>query len=92
MLRENTARAIRWSTTHRVYPAYTTSRVLTLEYLSGVAVLDIIAAIRRQDTAFLADLTAQDHDPPRIASHIVWNALNQIYRFGYFHADPHPAT
>ena len=76
----------------RVYPAYTTSRVLTLECLSGVAVLDIIAALRRHDTAFLADLAAQGHDPRRIASHIVWNALNQIYRFGYFHADPHPAN
>jgi len=76
----------------RVYPAYTTSRVLTLEYLPGIPVIDIITAIRRQDRAFLEDLAARGHDTRRIASHIVWNALNQIYRFGYFHADPHPAN
>lgn len=76
----------------RVYSAYTTSRILTLEYLEGVPVLDIITALRNQDEAALAALTAAGHDPRRIASHIVWNALNQIYRFGYFHADPHPAN
>lgn len=75
-----------------VYPAYTTSRILTLEYLSGVPVIDIISAIRRRDETFLDDLAARGHDTRRIASHIVWNALNQIYRFGYFHADPHPAN
>jgi ubiquinone biosynthesis protein len=76
----------------RVFPACTTSRVLTLEYLEGIPVLDVVTAIRRQDTAFLADLAARGHDRKRIASHIVWNALNQIYRLGYFHADPHPAN
>jgi ubiquinone biosynthesis protein len=75
-----------------VYPDYTTARVLTLEYLSGVSVLDIISALRSKDTVFLETLAARGHDPRRIASHIVWNALNQIYRFGYFHADPHPAN
>jgi len=75
-----------------VYSAYTTSRVLTLEYLPGIPVIDIISAIRHQDRAFLEDLAARGHDTRRIASHIVWNALNQIYRFGYFHADPHPAN
>jgi len=76
----------------RVYPELTTTRVLTLEYLEGIPVVDIVMAIRRNDTAFLEQLSAQGHDMRRIASHIVWNALNQIYRFGYFHADPHPAN
>jgi predicted unusual protein kinase regulating ubiquinone biosynthesis (AarF/ABC1/UbiB family) len=76
----------------RVYPEYTTSRVLTLEYLDGIPVIDIVAAIRRSDHSFLESLADRGHDPRRIAAHIVWNALNQIYRYGYFHADPHPAN
>jgi predicted unusual protein kinase regulating ubiquinone biosynthesis (AarF/ABC1/UbiB family) len=76
----------------RVYPELTTARVLTVEYLDGIPVIDIVTAIRRNDTAFLEQLSASGHDTRRIASHIVWNALNQIYRFGYFHADPHPAN
>jgi predicted unusual protein kinase regulating ubiquinone biosynthesis (AarF/ABC1/UbiB family) len=76
----------------QVFPAYTTERVLTLEYLGGVPVVDIVGAIRRRDQAFLDALAARGHDRRRIASHIAWNALNQVYRFGYFHADPHPAN
>ena len=76
----------------RVYPVHTTARVLTVEYLDGIPVIDIITAIRRRDAAFLERLAERGHDARRIASHIVWNALNQIYRFGYFHADPHPAN
>jgi predicted unusual protein kinase regulating ubiquinone biosynthesis (AarF/ABC1/UbiB family) len=72
--------------------AYTTSRILTLEYLPGIPVIDIITAIRRGDQPFMEALKTRGHDVRRIASHIVWNGLNQIYRFGYFHADPHPAN
>jgi ubiquinone biosynthesis protein len=75
-----------------VFAEYTTARVLTMEYLDGVAVIDIITAIHRGDTAFLNGIAARGHDLKRIAAHVVWNALNQIYRFGYFHADPHPAN
>jgi predicted unusual protein kinase regulating ubiquinone biosynthesis (AarF/ABC1/UbiB family) len=76
----------------RVFPACTTERVLTLEYLAGIPVVDIVGAIRRHDESFLEALAARGHDRRRIASHIAWNALNQVYRFGYFHADPHPAN
>lgn len=76
----------------RVHPSRTSARVLTLELFDGPSVLDVISAKRRGDAAFLSDLAARGHDTRRIASHVVWNALNQIYRFGYFHADPHPAN
>jgi ubiquinone biosynthesis protein len=76
----------------RVYAVHTTARVLTVEYLDGIPVIDVITAIRGRDAAFLRSLAERGHDARRIASHIVWNALNQIYRFGYFHADPHPAN
>jgi predicted unusual protein kinase regulating ubiquinone biosynthesis (AarF/ABC1/UbiB family) len=91
VLRRN-AQADAFERNPRVFSEYTTRRVLTLEYLEGVPVIDILAATRAGDDAFLAALRQQGHDTRRIASHIVWNALNQIYRFGYFHADPHPAN
>jgi ubiquinone biosynthesis protein len=75
-----------------VFAEYTTALVLTIEYLDGVPVIDVITAIHRRDTTFLNELAARGHDLKRMAGHIVWNALNQIYRFGYFHADPHPAN
>jgi ubiquinone biosynthesis protein len=65
---------------------------LTVEYVDGISVLDIITAIHRRDSPFLTALADRGHDLKRIARHIVWNALNQIYRYGYFHADPHPAN
>lgn len=76
----------------KIFASHTTARVLTMEYLEGVSVLEIVSAARRGDQSFADELQRGGHDPRRIASHVVWNALNQIYRFGYFHADPHPAN
>jgi hypothetical protein len=63
-----------------------------MEYFEGISLLEIVSAARRKDQAFADELARRGHDPRRIASRVVWNALNQIYRFGYFHADPHPAN
>ena len=76
----------------KIFPSHTTRRVLTMEYLEGIPLLEIVSAARRKDQAFADELARRGHDPRRIASRVVWNALNQIYRFGYFHADPHPAN
>jgi predicted unusual protein kinase regulating ubiquinone biosynthesis (AarF/ABC1/UbiB family) len=76
----------------RVYRDYTTSRVLTTELLEGVPLIDIMIAKREGNEAYLDALAEGGHDLDRIVRHLDWNMLNQVYVFGYFHADLHPAN
>src|SRR4029077_15471454 len=47
---------------------------------------------REGNTAYLAALADRGHDLDRIVRNLDWNMLNQVYVFGYFHADLHPAN
>ena len=76
----------------RVYRDYTTSRVLTTEFIDGVPLIEIMIARREGNRAYLDALAADGHDLDRIVRHLDWNMLNQVYVFGYFHADLHPAN
>jgi predicted unusual protein kinase regulating ubiquinone biosynthesis (AarF/ABC1/UbiB family) len=76
----------------RVYRAYTTSRVLTTELLEGIPLIEIIVAVRLGDTAYLEKLKARGYDLVQIVRHLDWNMLNQVYVFGCFHSDLHPAN
>ena len=76
----------------RVYRDYTTSRVLTTEFIEGVPLIEIMIARREGNRAYLDALAADGHDLDRIVRHLDWNMLNQVYVFGYFHADLHPAN
>jgi ubiquinone biosynthesis protein len=64
----------------KVYRAYTTRHVLTLEYV------DVIPA------ADLAALTRAGLDPHMIARRGAELTLKQIFVHGFFHADPHPGN
>jgi ubiquinone biosynthesis protein len=76
----------------RVYRDYTTSRVLTAELIEGIPLIEIMRARREGNTAYLDALEAHGHDLDRIVRHLDWNMLNQVFVFGYFHADLHPAN
>jgi ubiquinone biosynthesis protein len=76
----------------RVYRDYTTSRVLTTEFIEGIPLIEIMIAKREGNIAYLDALSASGHDLDRIVRHLDWNMLNQVYVFGYFHADLHPAN
>ena len=76
----------------RVYRDYTTSRVLTTDLIEGIPLIEIMVAKRNGDTAYLTALAEAGHDLDRIVRRLDWNMLNQVFVFGYFHADLHPAN
>ena len=76
----------------RVWGLYTTSRILTLDLVVGIPLIEIMNAVRDHDLEYLDRLQADGHDLNRIVRHLDWNMLNQIHAFGFFHADLHPAN
>ncbi len=64
----------------RVYWEYSTSRVLTMEFVPGVKLGDV------------AQLKEQGQDLQQIANYLIKAILKQILIDGYFHADPHPGN
>ena len=86
------ARGDRHERIARVYRDYTTSRVLTTELIEGIPLIEIMIAKRTGDQAYLDALAASGHDLDRIVRRLDWNMLNQVFVFGYFHADLHPAN
>src|SRR5205085_2153452 len=71
---------------------YTTRRVLVVEFLDGVTLLDHLRALSRQDPAHQARLGAMGFDPDSLARNVIDNCLGDVFRFGVFHADLHPAN
>jgi ubiquinone biosynthesis protein len=64
----------------KTYPSLSTSAVLCMEFIDGVRVDD------------LAGLRAMAVEPAEVAVRGVRLLLTQIFRFGFFHADPHPGN
>lgn len=63
-----------------VYWEYTTSKVLTLDLIKGVP-------MNRPDL-----LDEEDYDRPELAKRGIYCYLEQIFRHGFYHADPHPGN
>jgi predicted unusual protein kinase regulating ubiquinone biosynthesis (AarF/ABC1/UbiB family) len=76
----------------RVHRGYTTSRVLTTELLEGIPLIEIVVAVRMGNTPYLDKLHARGYDLVEIVRHLDWNMLNQVYVYGCFHSDLHPAN
>jgi ubiquinone biosynthesis protein len=64
----------------KIYWQYTTSRVLTMEYIEGVQVSDVETDL----------MTMAERD--QLAGKIADAWLKQVFEYGFFHGDPHPAN
>jgi ubiquinone biosynthesis protein len=64
-----------------VYRSMCTPLVLTMEFIEGVKINDIVREKYRDD-----------FDPGLVAGRLAESMLKQIFEDGFFHADPHPAN
>lgn len=76
----------------RVYADVTTRRVLVVEFLEGVTLLDYLRAREQGDEVLLQRLKAGGFDGRRFAANIIDNFLGDAFRHGVYHADLHPAN
>ena len=73
----------------RPYPKLSGRRVITAEFIAGVPFSELLRELRRPGGRTLADL---GFDAPRLAENLLDAVLTQIFRFQFFHADPHPGN
>lgn len=71
---------------------YSTRRVLVAEFLEGVTLMDHLRALERRDPEHEARLDAMGFAPEILAQNIIENCLGNVFQFGVFHADLHPAN
>lgn len=71
---------------------YTTRRILVVEFLEGVTVLDYLRALETGNELMLHRLSVAGFDPDQFASAIIDNFVNDTFQNGMFHADLHPAN
>ena len=64
----------------KVYPTLTTTKVLAMEFITGIKINQI------------AELIAKDIDTKVIARRLTTSFFKQIFEYGFFHADPHPGN
>ncbi|MDU8885676.1 AarF/UbiB family protein [Yeosuana sp. MJ-SS3] len=64
----------------KVYPTLTTTKVLALEFITGIKINQI------------EELIAKDIDTKVIARRLAISYFKQIFEYGFFHADPHPGN
>jgi len=88
-------RAARESEVERIprpFPDYSTSRVLTAEYIHGITFAELIAAARPDPKAPLRRRRRFHVDRDQLASNLLRACLGQIFRYRFFHADVHPGN
>ncbi|MHA2788595.1 ABC1 kinase family protein [Corynebacterium sp. S7] len=67
-------------TVPKTYAEYSTSRVLTMDYVQGYKITE------------LAPTTIEDIGGPAIASSLFRFYIDTLFRYGLLHADPHPGN
>ena len=79
-------------TAPRVHFQFCTEEVMVSEFVAGVWMWEVLAAVDSNDRPFLARLRRQGIEPKKLASKLVRIMNRETQEELFFHADPHPAN
>lgn len=85
-------RQLSWATSPKVFFKYTGEDVLVTEFVTGIWLAEILAAVESDDTVTLARLQKMDIDPKTLAKRILMISRYGNFEHIFFHADLHPAN
>src|SRR5215470_17692308 len=92
IFRRRAAKRKKGVTAPRIFFQYCSEEVMVSEFVSGVWMWEIMAAVDSNDQEFLAKLKHMGIDPKAIASKLVMIMQREVQEELFFHADPHPAN
>jgi len=79
-------------TAPKVYQDYSNHEVLVQEFISGMWLSEVLAAVEQGDDAALARMRELNLDPWKLASRLLYVNNWGLFDHLAFHADPHPAN
>ena len=79
-------------TSPKVYFEFSGEEVLVQEFISGLWLWEVIAAVEEKGAKGKALLRELNIDPAVVARRILWAAFWSMDEHVFFHADPHPAN
>jgi predicted unusual protein kinase regulating ubiquinone biosynthesis (AarF/ABC1/UbiB family) len=92
LFRRRAAKRKKDVTAPRVYFDYCTEEVMVSEFVSGVWMWELIAAVDRKDHEFLSRVREIGIEPKSLARKLVLIMHREVQEELFFHADPHPAN
>lgn len=76
----------------RVFPEYSGEAVIVQEFIGGVWLSELIAAVEHDHGPTLDYIESLNIDPKLVARRLLWASHWGLWENIFFHADPHPAN
>jgi predicted unusual protein kinase regulating ubiquinone biosynthesis (AarF/ABC1/UbiB family) len=76
----------------KVYFEFSSGEMIVQEFVSGMWLWEVIAAVELNDPKGLAMLKELNIEPKLVAKNIMWSSFWSMGDNLFFHADPHPAN
>ena len=92
LFREDAEDSNRFVSAPRVYWDLTTRKVLVTEFIKGIFLKQVVAAIEHNDQAWLDRIAAEGYDLTLITRRLINVFYWQLFENTFFHADPHPSN